>query len=423
MGKGKPRDPYDSYEDVVSDLYGLKKFTGRMSLDPITEVMGRLGDPHRVFPAIHVAGTNGKGSTTQMTAEMLTAAGYTVGTYTSPHLTDFRERIRIDGEPIPTDAVIEYYRDIMEHTEDIDITFFECTTALAFMHFAREAVDIAVVETGIGGRLDATNILEPDLAVITNVAEDHTHCLGETPEQIAYEKAGIITEETPVVSGADGSPGNVVQAVADQKQADMIAPEDAVSAFAQDIDGLQVSVEEETVRSPVRGRYQVDNMNLAVTACRSLDGFDVMTDHIVDGLSTVRLEGRMECVAEHPLVLFEGAHNPAGMQAAAETIQELQTGKTITVVSIMGDKDYEKMMAEIESFSDLIILSRASIGRAADPEDLAECIDATDHEIEPSIRRSLEKTLQMADEDDTIVFTGSLYFVGDVKQMLNEMWC
>lgn len=420
MGKGKS---YDSYEEVVSRIYELQKFAGRMSLEPITAVMDDLGGPHREFPAVHIAGTNGKGSTASMIAEILEAAGYSVGTYTSPHLMDFRERIRVGGEPIPEEAVAAYYEDITEHADPSSITFFECTTALAFMHFAAEDVDIAVVEAGLGGRLDATNILDPELSIITNVAQDHTNYLGETPEQIAYEKAGIITEDTPVVTGADGDPATVVEAVADKQDARIVPVSDTVALEEQAVEGLSVTIEEDTVETPVRGDYQIDNMNAAVTACRTLDGFDVTMDHIVDGLSTVRLEGRMECVSEHPLVLFEGAHNPSGMSAASGAIQDLQKGRTIAVVSIMGDKDYGAMMQHVESFADLIIVSRADIDRAADPNDLTDCIDTTDHEIEPDIRRTLEKTLQMADEEDTIVFTGSLYFVGDVKQELSEMWC
>ncbi len=417
MGKG-------TSEDVVSQIYDLQKFTGRMSLEPITTVMDALGEPHQSFPAVHIAGTNGKGSTATMIAQVLEAAGYRVGIYTSPHLTDFRERIRVNGEPISMDQVERYYTEITAAAEDTEITFFECITALAFMHFAREEVDIAVIETGLGGRLDATNILDPALTVITNVARDHTNYLGETPEQIAYEKAGIIMEETPVVSGAEGEPADVVEAVAEQKAAEVVPVDDSVSHEEHTTDGLSVSLADTTVETDLLGTYQVENMNVAVTACRQLAdaGFDISTDDMVDGLSTVELEGRMECVAEHPLILFEGAHNPAGMEAAAETINDLQQGRTITVTSIMGDKDYEAMMERIESFSDLIILSEAVIDRAADPEDLAECVDSTDYEIEPSIRRILEKALELADDDDTIVFTGSLYFIGDVKRTLDEMW-
>lgn len=417
MGKG-------TSEDAVSQIDNLQKFAGRMSLEPITAVMDALGDPQRTFPAIHIAGTNGKGSTATMIAAILEEAGYRVGVYTSPHLTDFRERIRVNGEPISLDRIRSYYIEVAAAAEETDLTFFECITALAFMHFAREDVDIAVIETGLGGRLDATNIIDPELAVITNVARDPTNYLGETPEQVAYENAGIITEGTPVVSGVEGDPADVVEAVAEQRAAEIISVQETVSCEDHSTDGLAVSIADDTMEADLLGTYQVDNMNVAVTACRTLDegDFDVSTEDIVDGLRSVKLEGRMECIAERPLVLFEGAHNPAGIQAAADTITDLKKGRTITVTSIMGGKDYEAMMQEIESFSDLIILSEAGIDRAANPEDLAACINATDYEVEPSIRRVLEKTLQMADDNDTIVFTGSLYFVGDVKQTLDEMW-
>lgn len=410
-----------SYDDVVSQIYGRQKFTGRMSLEPITKLMERLDNPHRDVPMIHVAGTNGKGSTTTMIAAILEAAGYRVGTYTSPHLTDFRERIQVNGEPVTAEQVQTYYEEIV--AQDIQLSFFECTTALAFIHFAEEDVDVAVIETGLGGRLDATNIVTPELSIITNVARDHTKWLGETPEQIAYEKAGIIKDGVPVLSGAVGAPQNVIEAVADQRQADLFPVEQQTNLVQERSQGMIVELDGVGIQTPILGVYQLQNMDTAITACNLLDGFTVSPQHVEEGLTSVQLEGRMERIANHPLVLFEGAHNPAGMKEAARSIQRMQNGKTITVVSIMGDKDYPGMMKRVEEFSDLIILSEAEMDRAADPHDLAACIQETDYEIQPDVRQTWETALELAGDDDTIVFTGSLYFIGDVKKTLDEMWC
>ncbi len=410
----------ESYEDVVDEIYDLQKFKGRMSLQPITNMMAALDDPHTAFSSVHIAGTNGKGSTTHILAAMLEEAGYRVGTYTSPHLMDFRERVRVNGEPIPPDRVATYYRDIAEH--DIDLSFFEFTTALAFLHFAEEDVDIAVIEAGIGGRLDATNIVEPEAAVITNVSEDHVTVLGETPEQIAYEKAGIIKEQTPVVCGATGSTQDVIAEVAAAQNAPLYTVDDRVDAERQETDtGLTLTVDGKTFETDIIADYQIDNINTAVTACTVLDTYAVASEDIRRALALLDLEGRMEQIAEHPCVLLDGAHNPSGMRRAARTITDLQQGKTITVTSIMADKNYAAMLDEIEAFSDLIMVSEAAVDRAADPEELASCITSTDYEIEPDIRETVRKALEIASADDTIVFTGSLYFIGDVKWTIEQM--
>jgi dihydrofolate synthase/folylpolyglutamate synthase len=410
----------ESYEDVVDDIYALQKFTGRMSLQPITELMEQLDDPHTDFPVVHIAGTNGKGSTTRILAAILEEAGYRVGTYTSPHLMDFRERICIDRAPIRPETVVEYYEDII--AQDVELSFFEFTTALAYLHFAREDVDIAVIETGLGGRLDATNIVDPELAVITNVSEDHVNVLGETPEQIAYEKAGIIKPERPVVCGAAGEPRDVIAAVAAENDAQLYDIEDHIDATRPEgSQALTVTVDGKTFETDIIGDYQITNINTALTACDLLDTYDVTETDVRRALAALQLEGRMERIAEHPLVLLDGAHNPAGMRRAAETITDIQQGQTITVTSIMGDKQYDPMLDEIEQFSDLILVSEADIDRAAAPADLAAGIDDTDHERVPDIRAAVRTALEIADADDTIVFTGSLYFIGDVKWTIEQM--
>jgi dihydrofolate synthase/folylpolyglutamate synthase len=410
----------ESYEDVVDDIYALQKSLGRMSLQPIIDMMQQLDDPHTAFRSVHIAGTNGKGSTTRILAAMLEEAGYTVGTYTSPHLMDFRERVRVNGDPIPPDRVATYYQEIAE--QDIDLSFFEFTTALAFMHFAEEDIDIAVIEAGIGGRLDATNIITPDVSVITNVSEDHENWLGETPEQIAYEKAGIIKEQTPIVCGASGSPRNVIEEVAAEQDAPLHVVEDRIDAERQEESaGLTVTVADKTFETDIIADYQVDNINTAMTACDLIKDYAVASDDMQRALAMLEIDGRMERIADHPLVLLDGAHNPSGMRQAAQTIEELQQGKTITVTSIMGDKNYASMMDEIESFADLILVSEADIDRAAEPDDLADCITDTDYEVEPEIRETVRKALELASAEDTIVFTGSLYFIGDVKWTIEQM--
>lgn len=414
MGRG------NSYSDVVDAIYELEKFSGKITLDPITDAMEELGNPQDTYPAVHVAGTNGKGSTTTLLARILEEAGYTVGTYTSPHLTDFRERIAVDGEEISHETVVEQYEALQE--TDADLSFFEFTTALAFLHFAEEDVDIAVFEAGLGGRMDATNIIDPEASVITNVAQDHTKWLGETPEQIAYEKAGIIKSGKPVISGASGEPQTVIETVAEKQGASVVEIEDHVEEQDTEHHNLVVDWHGRDIDTLLMGRYQVDNINTALTACKQLEDFAITDDAVIEALQNVVIPGRMEKMSDNPLLLLEGAHNAAGMETAAETFEEVSEGRTITVTSIMADKNYEAMMETVESFSDLVFVSEADIDRAAAPETLADCIESTDYEIERNIRRTVTKTLQMADAEDTIIFTGSLYFIGDVTQVIDDMW-
>ncbi|MFB6294443.1 MAG: folylpolyglutamate synthase/dihydrofolate synthase family protein, partial [Candidatus Nanohaloarchaea archaeon] len=256
-----------AYRSVVDSIYDLQRFRGSLSLDPVEDLMGELGHPEGEVPVVHVAGTNGKGSTATMLARVLEAAGYRTGLFTSPHLVDFRERIQVDGEHIPQEQVVERYRAVAE--ADVDASFFEAMTAMALDHFAQQDVDIAVVETGMGGRLDATNVVDPLLSVVTNVAREHTTVLGETPEQIAYEIAGVV-KEAPVVSGATGRPGEVVAAVAAENGAPLHPVNDRVAVVDDDRMALTVAVDGRQVETGLVGRYQVDNIDTVLAAVDTL---------------------------------------------------------------------------------------------------------------------------------------------------------
>lgn len=414
MGEG------DAHDTVIEEIYRLERFKGRITVDPIRDVMDALDNPQDEFAAIHIAGTNGKGSTAHILSRILQEAGYTVGTYTNPHLTDIRDRITVDGEQITYSEIEDHYDRIA--AQNVDLSFFECTTAMAFCQFAAEDVDIAVVETGLGGRLDATNILDPTLAVITNVAKDHTNMLGETPEQIAHEKAGIIKEQTPVVSGAAGSPQTVIERIATQQNAPLHTVDSRAALIEAGSDMLALDIDGEQYETPLLAEYQVDNINTALTAVDCLDTFTVTDDAVRNALETVQVPGRMEKIADQPLVVLDGAHNPAGMERAVETFDRIRQGKTIAVVSIMDDKPYDTMLATLEDCVDLILVTEAAIDRAADPADLAASIAETDCEIIQDRTDAVVTALEIADADDTVLFTGSLYFVGDIKQTVDALW-
>ncbi len=402
-----------SYQDVVDEIYDLRTFRGKMSLDPITALMDAQGNPEADFPAIHITGTNGKGSTATILAAMLEEAGYTTGLFTSPHLVDFRERVRVDGEKISEDAVADLGRTVLDH--DIDISYFEAMTGLAFTHFSASDVDIAVVETGMGGAVDATNVVEPEATVITNVAADHTAWLGETPEQIAYEKAGILERDVPLVTGAAGTPRDVIDRVAADQGApvyDIHPVADPVTAHPQ----LDLRIEGERVTTALRGDYQVDNINTALTVRDVIDR-DVPLDAVRRALATVTVPGRMERVDGTPFLL-DGAHNPAAMDRLTASLP--RDGDVVAVVSIMADKDYPLMLDMLRDAADIIICTEAAIDRAADPHELAACLPDASCLVVPDIHEALDTARAVAAGDDTVLVTGSLYFVGDATRVLQH---
>ncbi|HKW87029.1 MAG TPA: folylpolyglutamate synthase/dihydrofolate synthase family protein, partial [Nitrospiraceae bacterium] len=313
-----------SYSSSLKFLYGLQKHGIKLGLETITGMMARLGKPQHRYHTLHIGGTNGKGSTAAMTAAILRAAGYRVGLYTSPHLLDFRERIRVNDDPIPEDCVAEL-TERLQDTAGVSLrpTFFEFTTALALQFFADSQVEIAVLEVGMGGRFDATNVVVPLVSAITNVALDHEEYLGHTVAAIAFEKAGIIKRDVPVVAGRLGP--EAVGVIA------RIASEQSVPLFRLNVDFRA----ERTIRerfqyqgfhwsyanlsSPLDGAHQLDNAAcaLALLELAAAAGIRVSEESVRVGLRSVSWEGRLEVVDHHPTLLLDGAHNPAAADVVA----------------------------------------------------------------------------------------------------------
>lgn len=395
----------DTFADTVDVLYGLPKFRDDISLDPIRDCLAALDHPHRAFPAVHVAGTNGKGSTATLLADALSNAGYTTGLFTSPHLVDPRERIRIDGEKIPRDVLVDNAARVLD--TGADVSFFEAMTAVAFLQFADRDVDIAVVETGMGGRHDATNVVEPEASIITNVAREHTRWLGDTRAEIARDLAGII-RDAPVVTGATGDAGDVIERAARDRGAPLRHVEPRATLAADGFE-LTLDIDGDRVDTRLAGTFQVDNVDTVLTTIDVLPR-DVPRDAVHEALRTTRLPGRMDVVARNPLTVLDGAHNPAAMERLAETFDAVD-GPVTAAVSIMADKEYERMLSTLGSFVDHMVLSAAGIDRAADPEALAGAAPAS-HEIVRDPSDALARAREHM--DGTALATGSLYFVGDI---------
>ncbi len=428
------------FERNLAYLYGLQSHGIKPGLSRTITLLGALGNPHQAFRALHVGGTNGKGSTAAMVASVLAAQGYRVGLYTSPHLVDFTERIRINGAPISPDRVGELTATI-RHAAKTRLTepptFFEATTTLAFANFAERGVQYAVVEVGMGGRFDATNVLTPLVSVITTIGLDHQEYLGDTPEAIAREKAGIVKRGVPVVTGRLGAgPLRVIRAAA----SDRLAP---CLSLGEDFDILGESPQRFAYRGvwrayddlscPLAGRHQLDNAACALAALELADerGATVGEGAIRDGIRTVRWPGRLELAGRKPDLLLDGAHNPQAAEALAAYLTALRGrgglaggGRLILVLGMMRDKDHRGVLARLAAVPGVaqLIVTRAAHPRAAAPEDLARkgADLGVPIQVCPSVGEAFARARTLAGREDTILITGSLLVVGEAKAILDE---
>ncbi len=428
--------PLDSsYQETVDYLYGLQKHGIKLGLENSIRLMELMGNPQEKFRTVHIAGTNGKGSTSACIAGMLESAGYRVGLYTSPHLVSFTERIRVNGAPIPESIVVALaqrvrreYRGPAAGGSPGSPTFFEVTTAIAFRYFADQGVDIAVIEVGMGGRLDSTNVITPLVSVITNIDLEHTEFLGTTLEQIAAEKAGIVKAGVPLVTGATQAEViRVIEREAEGKRAPVyrlsrdFQPEHIAPGIEQVFDyrGLQAAYQ--GLRLSLLGRYQVDNACCALAAVECLRGSGIVVDEpaLRQGLAQARWEGRLERVAQRPDIYLDGAHNPASARKLAEAVRGLKKSysRLVLVIGILGDKDYHGILSELISLADRVVVTKPQYSRALNVDVLAAEVRKLHASVESTetVREAIVRAQRLAAAGDLILVTGSLYVVGDAR--------
>ena len=399
----------------------------RPGLARMETLMGQVGQPHARFSSVHIAGTNGKGSTAAMTASILQEAGLCVGLYTSPHLIHFSERIRVRGMPISevdVDRLTRHLMAIVAATPSLsEITFFEFTTALAFLYFAEQAIDIAVIEVGLGGRFDATNVILPRVCGITQIDLDHQQYLGETLAQIAFEKAGIIKAGVPVVVGRmpEEAWGMIAKRARQQNAPLIRLGREMMIAGDTSARFLYRGARDREVRCPLAGRHQMDNAAVAIALIERLQqqGMALSEDHILGGIAHIQWAGRLETVCARPLILLDGAHNPAGAQALARHLADIaprHAGKRWMLFGAMRDKHVEAMMAALAPWADAVILTRPDHPRAADPDELTQWLPSS---LPCAVYRratdAISSVRSRLADDDTLVITGSLYLVGEAK--------
>lgn len=412
----------DDYKGTIDYLYGLQRHGIKLGLRNITEMLKRLGDPQKAFASAHIAGTNGKGSTAYALASILKSSGARTGLFTSPHLVSFAERIKTDDAEISEDDVIRLARKVRAVSSELNSTFFEVVTAMGFLYFREKAVEWAVVETGMGGRLDATNSLSPRVTIITPVALDHAEFLGETIEKVAFEKAGIIKQNTPLVLAPQAPEAmRVIRDKAGEMNAPLhVAGEDFTfvikSHTAQRLvfDYKSEGRSIDALAVPLMGDYQALNASLAVRALEIIAG-NASEPAIRGGLMGMRPPGRLECVREEPPVYLDGAHNPAAAQSLARAIEGRM--RPVMVIGIMGDKDIEKILAPLLPLAESAVFTAPAYGRSARPEKLLRSARSLGYggAVAQTVREALEVALARG---KPVLVTGSFFTIGEAKEAL-----
>lgn len=430
----------NSYTETVSYLYNRLPLFSRTGADAykkdlhnIRELCTRLRDPHHSFRTIHVAGTNGKGSTSHMLAAILQEAGYKTGLYTSPHLQDFRERIRINGQMIPEEVVVKFTQKTMSWYDEIDPSFFEITVAMAFDYFAQEQVDVAVIEVGLGGRLDSTNIITPELSVITNIGWDHMQILGDTLEKIASEKAGIIKSEIPVVVGETHPLTEYVfRQKAMQENSPIIFADQLISVenwsytAAHQLDLTLSEIDSNNhiqLSLDLPGVYQLKNARTVWQAVKNLRnlGWSIEDGAVQKGLARTRqltgLGGRWEVIYKDPVVVLDVGHNEDGIQQILEQLKAVTYHQLHLIIGMVKDKDVQRVLALLPTNA-MYYFTQAAIPRALPATELATIASTFNlvGEIYPDVNAALEKARNAATKKDLILVCGSVFLVGEVKR-------
>ena len=382
---------------------GISAFKGK--LDNIQSLSAYLGHPERKFKSIHVAGTNGKGSSSHMLASILQEAGYRVGLYTSPHLKDFRERIRINGKPVSKKFVVDFIKKNKLFLQAHDLSFFEMTVGMAFQYFEKENIDIAIVEVGLGGRLDSTNIILPEVSLITNIGYDHVEMLGDTIAKIAYEKAGIIKPGVPVViSELQEETATVFNNIARERGS-------RITFAGEVIPGIY--------KTSLLGSYQTKNVKGVIAVIKELKGFNIREKHIVDGLLKVSentgLLGRWQYIGEHPTVVCDTAHNTEGLSIVLDQIKQQEFTALHMVIGFVKDKNLEQILPLFPKNAHYYFC-RPNIQRGLDEVVLKS--RAMDYGLQgesyPSVNEALKTALSVANKSDFVFVGGSTFVVAEI---------
>ena len=422
-----------NYQETIDYLFNVTPLFQNIGKDAYKEGLdntiildNHFNNPHKKFRTIHIAGTNGKGSCSHTIAAILQSAGYKTGLYTSPHLIDFSERIKVNGEPIEKEFVIDFVKQNKDFFEPLHPSFFELTTAMAFLYFAEKKVDVAVIEVGLGGRLDCTNIITPDLSIITNISFDHTQFLGNTLKDIAKEKAGIIKGKRPVIIGEyTPETKTVFEDKAKSTNSDIIFAEDnkLINGYKQTENGLLLykSDKIKDLYGELNGLYQVKNTNTILNAVYKLIelGYNIDETNIKNGFRNVchltGLMGRWQKLEENPTIICDTGHNIGGMKYIVEQLSRMKYDKLHIIIGMVNDKDINGVISLLPKNAKYYF-TQASVKRALPAEQVKKI--ANNHGLKGEAYSSVEKALTIAKnnakENDLIFIGGSTFIVADL---------
>lgn len=426
-----------NYNEAMDYIENTAKFGKNKGLERTNKILELLGNPHKDLKCIHIAGTNGKGSTTAMLTQILMESGHKVGMYTSPFIEEFEERIQINNNNIPREKLCEVVEKVKIAVEKAcelgydEPTEFEIITAVMFVYFHEEKVDYAVVEVGLGGRIDATNVINPLISIITSISYDHVKILGNTLEEIAYEKAGIIKEKTPVILYPVEEEAKLsIEKVANEKQSSIIYVKRENSILKEKL--YNVPYQESIIKTnrdayevqlSLLGTHQLLNCSVVINAAEELQnvGVNIKKEHIIEGLKKVKWPGRLEMLKLKPMVVIDGAHNIDGITSLKNSINTyFKHNKLILIMGILSDKQVEDMVKVITPEATNIITVTPPSYRAENSSELVEIIKKYNPNCEAieNYKDAYEKALSYANGDDLVLICGSLYMVGEMRKTI-----
>ncbi|OUM89563.1 bifunctional folylpolyglutamate synthase/dihydrofolate synthase [Parageobacillus thermoglucosidasius] len=426
-----------TYKEALAWIHGRLRLGIKPGLERMEWMMEKLGHPERRVRAIHVAGTNGKGSTVSYLRHILQAAGYSVGTFTSPYVEKFNERISVNGRPIRDKEIVELVRAIQPLAEELETTElgapteFEVITAMMFYYFGKKNIqDVVIIEAGLGGRFDSTNVIYPILSIITNIGYDHMNILGETLEKIALEKAGIIKSGVPVITAVNQPEAWAViagKATSLKAKTYRLGEDFSIVQHEANEDGERFSVETVFSQYPdlnitMFGAHQVQNAAVAVMAAdylRMCYSFLIEKEHIYEGLEKAKWIGRFERISNKPLIIIDGAHNAEGIRSLVDTVRLHYPNKDVHVLfAALTDKPLEQMIPPLAGIAKTITFTSFNFPRAASAEQLAALCDHPDKACITDWERWLKEKRKQKRSDDLFLITGSLYFIAEVRKLL-----
>lgn len=422
-----------NFDEALNWLYDFQKFGIRLGLERIQHLVNELGNPHHDMKVIHVAGTNGKGSVCRLIGSILQEGGYNVGVYLSPHLQRFSERMTVSNKEISEEdiaSLVTTIKPIVDEMikEENAPTFFEIVTAMAFQYFHDKNVDFAIIEVGLGGRYDATNVVNPLITVITNVSLEHENVLGKKIEDIAGEKAGIIKNDIPVITAATGKALTVIEKkVTDNNASLEIVDNKRWKRLHGDMNGqgflIKGPLTEYHLNTLLLGLFQGENIALAIATIEQLqmNGTYLTDEAIINGIEKTVNPGRMEIVGTEPTILLDGAHNIAGMKSLKKTLEEdFVYERLILVLGILSDKNIQGILDIITPITDTIIVTKSHNERACDPSKLKEMIGRKEVLVKNEISDAIDYAKKVAKKQDLICITGSLFTVGESKDYFDK---